>query len=62
MNENVLKLFGLRVKSIRKQHKLSQEKFAERIGVDTGTISNIETGKYLPSFPTVWAIIVEFNV
>ena len=47
MNENVLKLFGLRVKSIRKQHKLSQEKFAERIGVDTGTISNIETGSFL---------------
>lgn len=36
---------GKRVKEIRKEHKMSQEQLAKRIGVSVPHMSNIENGK-----------------
>lgn len=38
-----------RIKSIRTTLKLSQQHFAERIGITRGAIANIESGKKSPS-------------
>jgi transcriptional regulator with XRE-family HTH domain len=40
-----------RVKEVRTAHKLSQPKFAERLGVTRDVIANIETGRVEPKEP-----------
>lgn len=37
------------LKMIRAQQKLSQAKLAEKVGVSRQTISNIETGEFVPT-------------
>lgn len=44
------KLFGRRIKELREQKKLTQEKLAELVGLEYQTISRIETGYYFTSF------------
>jgi len=45
--------FGLRLKAIRREKKLTQEELAARIGRSVDALSNIERGKSLPSFSTI---------
>lgn len=49
-DKNFKKLFGARVRYLRKMADLSQEKLAERAGLSTKTISYIENGKNTISF------------
>ena len=44
------KVFGNRIKELRERKKLTQEKLAEKVGLDLQTISRIETGYYFTSF------------
>ena len=44
------KVFGKRIKELRERKQLTQEKLAEKIGLDLQTISRIETGYYFTSF------------
>ena len=44
------KVFGKRIKELRERKKLTQEKLAEKAGLDLQTISRIETGYYFTSF------------
>ena len=37
------------LKTVRAQQKLSQVKLAEKVGVSRQTISNIETGEFVPT-------------
>ena len=37
------------LKTVRAQQKLSQAKLAEKVGVSRQTISNIETGEFVPT-------------
>lgn len=37
------------LKTVRAQQKLSQFKLAEKVGVSRQTISNIETGEFVPT-------------
>ncbi|PAV30677.1 transcriptional regulator [Virgibacillus profundi] len=37
------------LKTVRAQQKLSQSKLAEKVGVSRQTISNIETGEFVPT-------------
>lgn len=37
------------LKTVRAQQKLSQLKLAEKVGVSRQTISNIETGEFVPT-------------
>ncbi len=44
------KPLGSKIKYFRKQKGLTQEQLAEKIGIETNTLSNIETGKSFMSF------------
>lgn len=47
------KLLGKRIKEIRKAKDMTQEKLAELINIETGSLSAIESGRHFPSLPTV---------
>jgi transcriptional regulator with XRE-family HTH domain len=47
---NNLHSVGERLRSIRKQHKLTQTEFAQSLEISQGTLSEIESGKATPSF------------
>ena len=53
---------GKRIQEIRKSKKLTQEKLAEMIGIDTPNLSNIERGKRFVSSDTLKKIIKSLNV
>lgn len=44
------KPLGNKIREFRKKQKLTQEQLAEKIGIETNTLSNIETGKSFMSF------------
>lgn len=52
MTENK-KLLGKRIKQIRKNAGLTQEKLSELIGIETGSLSGIESGRSFPSLVTL---------
>lgn len=45
---DIAKNFGLRLQKIRKAKKMTQEQLAEKVALDTMTISRIENGKEYP--------------
>ena len=53
---------GKRIQEIRKSKKLTQEKLAEMVGLDTPNLSNIERGKRFVSSETLEKIIKALNV
>ena len=53
---------GLRIKHLRKECQLSQLDFAEKIGLRQSPLSQMESGKILPSIETLSKIIREFNI
>ncbi len=46
--ETLKKLFGLRVKELRRSMGLTQEQFAEKIGMDTQNLCKMENGNHFP--------------
>lgn len=63
MQEKLLTmLIGQRVKQSRRKLNLTQEKFAEMIGIEQSSLSNIENGKNLPSFETFCSIVEKSQV
>lgn len=48
--------FGVRLRQIRTQRGLSQDKLAERTGLSTDGISNLERGLSAPGLDTVWIL------
>ena len=46
---NNLKLFGKRIKELRKNKKYTQDKFAELIGIDAKHLSRVECSRTQPS-------------
>ena len=59
---DIKRLLGKRLQEIRKSKKLTQEQVAELIGVETTSISNIESGRYFPSSDNLDKILKVFNV
>ncbi|WP_136513732.1 helix-turn-helix domain-containing protein [Geomonas edaphica] len=55
-------LLGFRIREVRKLRGLSQEKLAEKVGVDPKQISRIEGGKSAPSLDTLEAIAKHLQV
>lgn len=51
--KDIQKNLGKQIQRIRRKRKLSQEKLAEKIGIATNSLSNIETGN---SFMTVYTL------
>jgi transcriptional regulator with XRE-family HTH domain len=56
------KLFGKRLKALRKARKLSQAQLAERIDVGEKFLGDLETARRSPSFETVVSIAKELDV
>lgn len=56
------KNFGQRIKEIRKQRGLSQEKLAELVDIEQNTLSYIETGNNFCKAETLEKIITALNV
>ncbi len=56
------KLFGNAVKKLRELNKLTQEELAERVGVQTQTITRIETGRNFVSSELLIALCNVFEV
>lgn len=54
--------FGKRIQEIRKSKKLTQEKLAEAIGLDTPNLSNIERGKRFVTSDTLEKIVNALGV
>lgn len=46
-------LLGLKIKELRKQKKLTQEKLAEILDLDIGYISKLEVGRNFPTIGTL---------
>uniref|UniRef100_UPI00259C9F2F helix-turn-helix transcriptional regulator n=1 Tax=Xylanibacter caecicola TaxID=2736294 RepID=UPI00259C9F2F len=51
-----------RIKKIRKELDLTQQKFSDKLGVKRNTIAMYEMGKTFPSDQTLKSIVREFNV
>ncbi len=62
MNINNKKLLGQIIKRIRKSNGLTQEKLAEAVGIETGSLSAIESGRHFPSLITLEKIASKLNV
>lgn len=55
-------LLGARIREVRKLRHLSQERLAEKVGVEPKQISRIEGGKSAPSLDTLEAIAKHLQV
>lgn len=53
---------GLRIKELRNVKKLNQLDFADKIGIKQSPLSQMESGKILPSIETLSKIIRIFNI
>lgn len=51
-----LKQIGLRIKGIRKKHKISQEQLAEMTNLNQRTVLRVENGQTLPTLDTLYKI------
>ena len=56
MNTKILKNFGEQVKKLRMEAGLSQEEFAERLGIHRTYVSFIERGQRNPSLLMIFKI------
>ena len=56
MEENILVLFGKRVKELRTQKKLTQEQFAQKTGLHKNYIGMVERGERNPSLINIQLI------
>ncbi|MDM8548477.1 helix-turn-helix transcriptional regulator [Desulfobacterales bacterium HSG2] len=54
--------FGRRLKQIRKQRSLTQEKLAETVGISVEFLSNMERGINAPSFKTLENLSGKLNI
>ena len=53
---------GTRIQEIRKSKNMTQESLAEKIGLDTPNLSNIECGKRFMTAETLEKIAIALNV
>ena len=60
--QDIKKQLGQKIKEIRKQRNLTQEKLAELVGIGTPNISYIENGKFAPAFDTLQKIAQALRV
>ncbi|MFD1018622.1 helix-turn-helix transcriptional regulator [Thalassobacillus hwangdonensis] len=51
-----------RLAEFRKKHGYSQDRLAARLGVSRQTIISIEKGKYSPSLPLAFELVLTFDV
>ena len=61
-NEELLKIIGERIRTVRKVQKISQERLAELSGLHPTYISDIERGKVNASLYTFYMISMSTNI
>lgn len=59
---SIYEKFGEKVRGLRKERKLSQEKLAELIKCDPRTVVAIETGKRNPTLKTIYKISLALKI
>jgi len=59
---DIKELLGNRIRKLRKSHGLTQEKLAEKIGIETRNLLNIENAKTLPRAATLNKLIEVFEL
>ena len=59
---NNKKLLSKRIKELRKNAGLTQEKLAEIIDIETTSLSGIESERHFPSLPTLECIALNLNI
>lgn len=59
---NYQELINTNIKTLRLQNNLTQEEFAERIGISIQGLSNIERNRYQPTANTIDRICSEFKI
>ena len=55
-------MFGYKLKSLRTSINLSQEKLGRILGLTKDSISNLESGKEIPTFNTIIKIAKYFDI
>ena len=55
-------LLGMRIREIREQRKMTQEKLSELVDIDPKHLSRIENGKNYPSLDTLDKLLTNLNV
>ena len=58
----IVKQFGTRVRELRTQRRLSQEKFALQIGMDRTYLASVESGKRNISLENIDRIACGFGI
>lgn len=59
---NYQKLINFNIKELRLKHHLTQEEFAEKIGISIQGLSNIERNRYQPTAETIDRICSAFEI
>ncbi|MBT4731978.1 helix-turn-helix transcriptional regulator [Candidatus Woesearchaeota archaeon] len=59
---NIAKSFGSRLRFLRKEHNISQEKLAELSGLHRTYISSLEQGFRNPTIATLYSIANALNI
>lgn len=57
-----LNLLSTNIRNLRLKHNLTQEAFAEKIGLTTNGVSNIERNRYQPAAETIDKICKAFDI
>ncbi len=57
-----MQYFGIKLKNLRENHKMTQSELAEYLGVVTGTVSAYEQNRTYPSIEILIKICTFFNV
>lgn len=55
-------LLGLRIREFRERRNLTQDKLAEKIGIDPKHLSRIENGRNYPSLDTLEKLVTSLDV
>lgn len=61
-DENIIVIMGKRIRSIRKEKKMTQEQFAATLGISQQILSRYETGQTVLPYEDLKNIVKEFNV
>ena len=59
---NYQKLINENIKKLRLEHQMTQEEFAEKVGISMQGLSNIERNKYQPTADTIDKICEAFAI
>ena len=60
--QNDLRIFGLRIRELRKKSKLTQSELAEKIGLSTNFIGMVERGERNTSVDKIFKLAKAFNI